>query len=52
MMVDHQDIIPEIAQLVFKQGARLYELTPKQKSLEEIYVDIIEGSSNEDTDHH
>jgi ABC-2 type transport system ATP-binding protein len=44
LLVENQEAIPEIAQLVSQQGIKLYELTPRQKSLEEIFVDIIEGS--------
>jgi len=43
MMVADQENIPKIAQLVYHSGAKLYELRPRQKSLEEIFVDIIEG---------
>lgn len=52
MMVDNQEIIPEIARLIHQQGVNLYELSPRQKSLEEIFVDIIEGSPDEYPDHH
>ena len=52
MLVDNQEIIPEIARLVHQQGVNLYELSPRQKSLEEIFVDIIEGSPDEYPDHH
>ncbi len=52
MMVDNQEVIPEIARLVHQQGVNLYELSPKQKSLEEIFVDIIEGNPDEFPDHH
>ncbi len=52
MMVDNQEVIPEIARLVHQQGVNLYELSPRQKSLEEIFVDIIEGNPDEFPDHH
>ena len=52
MMVDNQEVIPEIARLVHQQGVNLYELSPRQKSLEEIFVDIIEGTPDEYPDHH
>ncbi len=41
MIVDSEDLVPEIAQVVLQQGVKLYELSPKQKSLEEIFVSII-----------
>jgi len=43
MLVRDQEVIPKIAHLVQQSGAKLYELSPRQKSLEEIFVDIIEG---------
>ena len=43
MMVDNQELLPQIAQLIFQHGIQLYELSPRQKSLEEIFMDIIEG---------
>jgi ABC-2 type transport system ATP-binding protein len=43
MLVSNEELIPEIAHLVHNSGAKLYELSPRQKSLEEIFVDIIAG---------
>lgn len=43
MLVDNEETIPQIAQLVHQKGARLYELSPKQTSLEEIFVRTIES---------
>jgi ABC-2 type transport system ATP-binding protein len=43
MLVKDQEVVPAIAQLVLEHGVKLYELRPRQKSLEEIYVSIIEG---------
>ena len=45
MMVEKQELLPEIAQLTFQHRVKLYELSPRQKSLEEIFVSIIERSS-------
>jgi ABC-2 type transport system ATP-binding protein len=42
MLVADQELVPEIAQLVAQHGAKLYELSPRQKSLEDIFVSIIE----------
>lgn len=49
MIIDDQEVIPQIAQLVYQQGAKLYELRPRQKSLEEIFVRLIEadGEANQ-----
>lgn len=44
MVIANQEVIPEIAQLVHHSGAKLYELRPRQKSLEDIFVDIIAGA--------
>ena len=41
MMVANPEVTPEIARLVHQHGARLYELRPKQASLEEIFVRIV-----------
>jgi ABC-2 type transport system ATP-binding protein len=41
MLVDSEETLPQIAHLVHQSGARLYELSPQRKSLEEIFVDII-----------
>jgi ABC-2 type transport system ATP-binding protein len=41
MVVENQEVVPEIARTVLQQGARLYELNPRQKTLEEIFVSII-----------
>jgi ABC-2 type transport system ATP-binding protein len=41
LMVDNQEMLPEIAQLTHAHGLKLYELSPRQKSLEEIFVRII-----------
>jgi ABC-2 type transport system ATP-binding protein len=43
MLVDDQEAIPEIAHLAFQHGVKLYELSPRQKSLEEIFVSIIDN---------
>jgi len=47
MIVDDQQNVPEIAQTVHRQGAKLYALIPRQKSLEDIFVQII---GNDDGD--
>ncbi|MFQ5611737.1 MAG: ABC transporter ATP-binding protein [Anaerolineae bacterium] len=47
MMIDSEEALPQIAEAVFQQGARLYELSPRQASLEEIFVRII-GESEGD----
>jgi ABC-2 type transport system ATP-binding protein len=44
MRIDCDEKIPEIARIVHEQGAKLYELTPQRRSLEEIFVSIIEGN--------
>lgn len=43
MLVENPEVVPTIAQLVFTQGVKLYELSPRQKSLEEIFISIIES---------
>jgi ABC-2 type transport system ATP-binding protein len=41
LLVDNQEVLPEIAQLTIAHGLKLYKLSPHQKSLEEIFVRII-----------
>lgn len=41
LLVDDESRVPEVAALVHQHGARLYELRPQRKSLEERFVDII-----------
>jgi ABC-2 type transport system ATP-binding protein len=41
LLVDNESIVPEIATAVARHGAKLYELTPRHKSLEDIFVSII-----------
>jgi len=41
LLVDNESIVPEIATAVAQHGAKLYELTPRHKSLEDIFVSII-----------
>ena len=41
LMVDSQETLPEIAQLTLAHKVKLYELSPRQRSLEEIFVRII-----------
>jgi len=41
LLVDNQEVLPEIAQLTMAHGLKLYELSPRQTSLEEIFVRII-----------
>jgi len=41
LLVDNQEVLPEIAQLTLAHNVKLYELSPRQSSLEEIFVRII-----------
>jgi ABC-2 type transport system ATP-binding protein len=52
MAVQDQAVIPDIARLVHQHGAKLYELSPRQKSLEEIFVDVMETNVDAYPDHH
>ncbi len=47
LVVESQDHVPEIARTVLRHGVRLYELRPRQTSLEEVFVKII-GADGED----
>ena len=52
MRVESEHLLPEIANLVHRHGARLFQLSRRHKSLEEIYVDLIEGAARENSDHY
>lgn len=47
MVVESEEVVPQIAKIVHQYGAELYELSPKQKSLEDIFVSVI-GSGEGD----
>ncbi|MEM7346207.1 MAG: ABC transporter ATP-binding protein [Chloroflexota bacterium] len=47
VMVKDEGVVPDIAQIVFDQGAKLYELSPKQTSLEEMFINIIGDSEGD-----
>ena len=47
LTIDHRKQMPEIVSTVLAHGGSLYELSPKQKSLEDIFVSII-GSQEGD----
>ena len=44
MIIDSEDKLPEIAAAIHQQGAQLYELRPERRSLEEIFVNIIDDA--------
>jgi ABC-2 type transport system ATP-binding protein len=48
LMVDKMEVVPSIAQLVVQHGARLYELKPRQRSLEEVFLKAV-GSTEQDS---
>ncbi|MBN1994635.1 MAG: ABC transporter ATP-binding protein [Anaerolineae bacterium] len=41
MLIEDQEMVPLMARLVFEHGAKLYQLSPREKSLEEIFISII-----------
>lgn len=41
LLVEDEEALPALVQTVLHHGARLYELSPRRASLEEIFVDII-----------
>jgi len=48
LLVEDEEVIPEIAQVIHQKGSKLYELHPRQNSLEEIFVRIIEREGEEE----
>jgi ABC-2 type transport system ATP-binding protein len=43
LTVANQDLLPELADYLVQGGARLYAMTPRRLSLEELFVRIMEG---------
>lgn len=41
MKVQSKNEIPNIANLLIENGCRLYELTPRRKSLEDMFIDLV-----------
>ena len=40
--ITSEDAVPAIAQTIFQSGARLYALTPRRVSLEELFISLVE----------
>lgn len=45
--IDNRDQIPEVAELVVKSGTRLYGLTLRKTSLEDLFAEAVEGGSDQ-----
>jgi ABC-2 type transport system ATP-binding protein len=43
LQVDDPDVAPAVADCVVRSGYRLFELAPVQRSLEEVFVDLVHG---------
>jgi ABC-2 type transport system ATP-binding protein len=43
LQVDDLDVAPAVAECVVRSGYRLFELAPVQRSLEEVFVDLVHG---------
>jgi ABC-2 type transport system ATP-binding protein len=41
LTLQHEDILPIVAERTLKSGARLYALTPRKLSLEELFLEIV-----------
>ncbi len=44
--VDGADVAPQVADVVVRRGYRLYGLTPVQRSLEDVFVDLVHGETS------
>lgn len=44
LTLDHEGKLPLLAQTVVGNGGRLYEMTPKRESLEDLFVEVVEGT--------
>ena len=45
LAVDRADVAPAVADLVVRSGYRLYGLVPEQRSLEDVFVDLVHGET-------
>ena len=43
LQVDDLDVAPAVADCVVRSGYRLFQLAPLQRSLEEVFVDLVQG---------
>jgi ABC-2 type transport system ATP-binding protein len=43
--VDRTDVAPAVADLVVRGGYRLYGMVPEQRSLEDVFVDLVHGET-------
>ena len=41
LLVEREDVLPEIAARVIASGARLYALTPRRMSLEQLFLEVV-----------
>ncbi len=39
--IEHEEELPHLAQLVAEHGARLYQLTPRRRNLEELFLNVV-----------
>ena len=46
LSLSNRELLPQISQTVFESGARLYALAPRQESLEELFVRLVEGAAS------
>ena len=46
LVVDDEEVIPQLAEQVIASGARIYGLTPRRVSLEQLFLDVV---GNEDS---
>lgn len=47
MNIDSKDSIPDIASMIVETGGKLYQLTPTRESLEDLFVNLIEGGEQQ-----
>lgn len=47
MNIDNKNSIPSVASMIVEGGGKLYQLTPTHKSLEELFIYLIEGGGQQ-----
>jgi ABC-2 type transport system ATP-binding protein len=47
--VGHRDDIPPVVDLLVAAGVRVYGVTPRRRSLEDLFIDIVEGGAGAST---
>ncbi len=47
IMVGHQEEIPPVVDLLVAAGVRVYGVTPRRRSLEDVFIAVVEGEARQ-----